>query len=142
MYFRKMSVVVRVYNSTGHFQPDFPSISEDSQCRAPWYREIWFGWDDIPWASNVIKVSIVEMGSSDNELFFEELEAGLKAEDNNWAILSAGQVVVMLSGNFGSSITRTSEAERRPSIVPEAASSCLRISPRPSAFPMYGSHQR
>lgn len=141
MYFRKILVVVRVYNSTGHFQPDFPAISEDSQCRAPWYREIWLGWDDIPRESNVIKVSMVEVGSSDDELFFEELEAGLKAEESIWAILSAGQVVVMLSGNFGSSITRTSEAERRPSIVPEAASSCLRISPRPSAFPVYGTNQ-
>lgn len=89
----------------------------------------------------MIRVSIVAVGSSDDEPFFEELEAGLKAEDNIWAIWSAGQVVVMLSGNFGSSITRTSEAERRPSTVPEAASSCLRISPRPSAFPVYGSSQ-
>lgn len=141
MYFRRMLVDVRVYNSTGHFQPDFPTINEDSQCRAPWYREIWFGWDDIPRASNVIRVSMVEVGSSDDELFFEELEAGLKAEDKIWAILSAGQVVVMLSGSFGSSMTRTSEAERRPSIIPEAASSCLRISPRPSAFPVRGSNQ-
>lgn len=81
MYFRKMLVVVRVYNSTGHFQPDFSAIRESSQCRAPWYREIWFGWDDIPRTSNVIKVSIVEVGSSDDELFFEELEVGLNAED-------------------------------------------------------------
>lgn len=85
----------------------------------------------------MIIVSIVEVGASDDELFFDVLEAGLKAEDNKCAILSAGHVVVMLSGNFGSSITRTSDAERRPSIVPEAASSCLRISPRPSAFPVY-----
>lgn len=85
----------------------------------------------------MIKVSIVEVGASDDELFFDVLEAGLKAADNKCAILSAGHVVVMLSGNFGSSITRTSDAERRPSIVPEAASSCLRISPRPSAFPVY-----
>ena len=83
----------------------------------------------------MIKASIVEVGSTDAELFFEVLEAGLKAEDNIWATWSDGQVVVMLSGNFGSSMTRTSDAERRPSIVPEAASSCLRISPRPSAFP-------
>ena len=48
MYFRRMLVVVRVYKSTGHFQPDFPAIREDSQCRAPWYREMWFGWDDTP----------------------------------------------------------------------------------------------
>ncbi len=136
-----MLVVVRMYSSTGHFQPDFPVMSEDSQCRAPWYREMWFGWEDTPRASNVIKVSIVEVGSCDDELFVEVLEAGLKAEDSNWATWSAGQVVVMLSGNFGSSITRTSEAERRPSIVPEAASSRLRVSPRPSAFPIYGSSQ-
>ena len=142
MYFRIILVVVRVYNSTGHLQPDFPAMSEDNQCRAPWYREMWFGWDDIPRASNVIKVSIVEVGSSDDELFFEEeFEPGLKAEDRIWATWSAGQAVVMLSGNFGSSITRTSAAERRPSIVAEAASSCLRISPRPSAFPAYGSDQ-
>lgn len=84
---------------------------------------------------------MVEVGSSDGEFFFEELETGLKAEDNIWAILSAGHVVVMLSGNFRSSITRTSEAERRPSIAPETASSCLRISPRPSAFPAYEANQ-
>lgn len=64
---------MRVYNSTGHFHPDFPAISEDSQCRAPWYRETWFGWDDTPWESKVIRVSIVAVGSSDDELFFEEL---------------------------------------------------------------------
>ena len=81
---------------------------------------------------------MVDVGSSSEEFLFVELAAGLKAEDNMWAILSAGQVVVMLSGNFGSSITRTSEAERRPSIVPDAASSCLRISPIPSAFPVCG----
>ena len=140
MYFRKMLVVVNVYNSTGHFQPDFPTISADSQCRAPWYKEMWFGCDDIPRASNVIRVSMVEVGSSREVILFVELAAGLKAEDKMWAILSAGQVVVMLSGNFGSSITRTSEAERRPSIVADAASSCLRISPRPSAFPVCGSN--
>ena len=83
----------------------------------------------------MIKVSIVEVGSTDAELFFGISEVGLKAEVNIWATWSDGQVVVMLSGNFGSSMTRTSDGERRPSIVPEAASSCLRISPRPSAFP-------
>lgn len=83
----------------------------------------------------MIKVSMVAVGSSDDGLFFEELEIGLNAEDSNWAILSAGQVVVMLSGNFGSSITRTSDAERRPRTAPEAASSCFRMSPRPSALP-------
>ena len=140
MYFRKRLVVVSVYSSTGHFQPDLPTMSADSQCRAPWYREMWFGWDDIPRASNVIRVSIVEVGSSSEEFLFIELAAGLKAEDKMWAILSAGHVVVMLSGNFGSSITRTSEAERRPSIVPDAASSCLRVSPMPSAFPVCGSN--
>ena len=83
----------------------------------------------------MIKVSIVEVGSTDEELFFDVLEAGLKAEVKIWATWSGGQVVVMLSGNFGSSMTRTSDAERRPSIVPDIASSCLRSSPRPSAFP-------
>lgn len=34
----------------------------------------------------MIKVSIVEVGSFDDALFLEELEAGLKAEDSNWAI--------------------------------------------------------
>ena len=35
MYFRNILVVVSVYSSTGHFQPDFPAISKDSQCCAP-----------------------------------------------------------------------------------------------------------
>ena len=36
----------------------------------------------MPRTSNVIRVSIVDVGSSDDERFFEELEAGLKADDS------------------------------------------------------------
>ena len=34
-YFRTMFVLVSVYSSTGHFQPDLPAINEISQWRAP-----------------------------------------------------------------------------------------------------------
>ena len=83
---------------------------------------------------------MVAVGSSDDEPFFEKTEAGLKADDNICATLSAGQVAVMLSGNFLSTLTRTADEELRPIIVPEIESAFLRISPIPSASPVYGSN--
>ncbi len=82
-----------------------------------------------------MRVSIVAVGSSDLDDVLDELAAGEKAFARSCAMCAAGQTVVMLSGNCGSSITRTSEEERRPSIRAEAASSDLRVSPSPSAFP-------
>ena len=32
--------------------------------REPLYREIWFGWEEIPWASKVMRTSIVARGCS------------------------------------------------------------------------------
>lgn len=67
--------------------------------------------------------------------FEDELGMGENAEDKSCAMSMADQVVDMLSSNLGSSMTRTSAADRSPRIVAEAASSSLRVSPRPSAFP-------
>lgn len=137
MYFRTMFVVVSVYNSTGHFQPDLPAMSEDSQWRAPWKREMWLGCEDIPRASKVTRVSIVAVGSSEALVdFLEDEFEGENADERIRETSAAAQVFVILSGNFESSMTRTSEADRRPRIVAEAASSSLRISPRPSASPI------
>lgn len=73
------------------------------------------------------------VGASDEG--FLEVIAGLKAEARTWAILSAGQVVFILSGNLVSSRTRTSDSERRPRRDADAKSSFLRIEPRFSALP-------
>ena len=82
------------------------------------------------------KVSIVAFGSSPDSTFLDEtLEAGENADESRCAISVAGHEVVMLSGNLVFSITRTSAAERRPRMLAEAASSSLRTSPSPSAFP-------
>lgn len=81
-----------------------------------------------------MRVSIVAVGSL--EVSLEGVfVVGEKAEERSCAILAADQVAFMPSWNLESSITRTSDAERRPSIDAEAASSFLRVSPRPSAFP-------
>ena len=91
------------------------------------------GWEETPWRSKVIRVSIVAVGSV--ELVDVLLAVGENADERSCAMLVADQVVVMLSWNLGSSITRTSEAERRPRSKADAASSSLRVSPKPLAFP-------
>ena len=58
-----------------------------------------------------------------------------KAEDNTSMIFAASHFMVMLSGKAASSITKTSEEDRRPSTVADSMSSRLRVSPRPSALP-------
>ena len=63
------------------------------------------------------------------------LAVGENADERSCAMLFMDQVVVMLSWNLGSSITRTSEAERRPKSKADALSSSLRVSPKPLAFP-------
>lgn len=84
-----------------------------------------------------MRTSIVAVGSLEVEDFLEdELVDGEKAFESNCAMCAAGQTVDMLSGNLESSITSTSAEERRPSVRAEAASSLLRVSPRPSAFPL------
>ena len=90
-----MLVVVRVYKSTGHFQPDFPAMMEVSHCRAPWYSEIWLGWEETPWRSKVIRVSIVAVGSL--ELAAVLLAVGENADERSCAMLAVDQVKVMLS---------------------------------------------
>lgn len=94
------------------------------------------GWEEIPWRSNVIRVSIVADGS-EVVLLGEAFVVGEKAEERSCDMLAADQVAFIPSWNFESSITRISEAERRPSRAPEAASSFLRVSPSPSAFPAW-----
>ena len=89
----------------------------------------------MPDASKVMRVSIVAVGSFGS---FWEDEEGEKAFARSWAMDGAGQVVVMLSGKRGSSMTRTSEeGERRPRRAAEARSSCLRVGPRLSALPFF-----
>lgn len=63
------------------------------------------------------------------------LAVGENADERSCAMLVMDQVVVMLSWNLGSSITRTSEAERRPRSKADAASSSFRVSPKPLALP-------
>lgn len=67
-------------------------------------------------------------------------EDGVKAEESTPAIPSAGHVVLILSGNAGSSIINTSAGERRPSNIADSTNSRFRVSPRPSALPMLHQH--
>ena len=108
----------------------------------------------MPCLSNVMRVSIVGLTSPVFPFFLsfdddrEELTAaaksglvasmssGAKAEANRCEMRSGSQVVVMLSGKKGESITKTSEEERRPRSTPDLASSRLRVGPRPSASPV------
>ena len=74
-------------------------------------------------------------------LFDDVLEAGENADESRCDISAEDHDAVMLSGNLESSITRMSVAERRPSILADAASSSLRTWPNPSAFPTQYSHE-
>ena len=67
-------------------------------------------------------------------------EDGVKAEESTPAIPSAGHVVLILSGNAGSSIINTSAGERRPSNSADSINSRFRVSPRPSALPIPHQH--
>lgn len=140
---------------------------------APWWREMWLGWEEIPRGSKVRRMSIVEVGGSlfvllegvvreevevgvlrekeEEEVLLrvdfrvvefdgvdlEVEEDGVKAEESIPAIPSAGHVVVILSGNSGSSIINTSAGERSPSSIADSTSSRFRVSPKPSAFPTF-----
>lgn len=140
IYFLSIFVVVKVYSSTGHFQPAFPDIKPDIHAFAPLYREMWFGWDETPCESKVIRTSIVVAGAwevDDLVDFLVWLAAALNAEASTSEILSVGQFVVMPSGKLASSRMSTSDAERRPSFVADFASSSFRTSPKPSAFPVH-----
>lgn len=98
VYLRRIEVLVRVYRSTGHCQPGRLWTREEMKWRAPWKREMWFGWEEMPVLSNVIRTSIVATGAS---LFFGVVgfaSLGAKAEERSLAIFSLSQAVVMLSG--------------------------------------------
>lgn len=105
-YLRATLTVVRVYRSTGEVEPA-SEVREATKARAPWYREIWFGWEETPRASKVMRTSIVAVGGVVVALL-EPLEVGVcdcgcgvgcvKASRRRVAILSADQVVFMESG--------------------------------------------
>lgn len=67
---------------------------------------------------------------------FDFVATGVKADLSTSAILLGFQVVVILSGNEGSSRIKTSSEERRPRTEAECMSSCLRTWPMPSASPV------
>ena len=86
----------------------------------------------MPLESKVKRTSIVATGGlSGLELFLscdagEEL-ARAKAAERTPATAVAFQVAVMLSGKAGESRTKTSSGERRPRVVAEVTSSCVRV---------------
>jgi len=63
VYFRTMLTEVNVYRSTGALHPGRLWIKFAINCLEPWYREIWFGCDDTPAESNVMRTSIVAVGA-------------------------------------------------------------------------------
>ena len=69
------------------------------KCRAPWYKEIWFGCDEIPFASKVMRTSIVAIGASVEFDLGDLARSRANAEDRRLEIFSFGHVVVILSGN-------------------------------------------
>ncbi len=69
------------------------------KCRAPWYREMWLGCDEIPFASKVIRTSIVAVGASVDFELGGLARSRANAEDRRLAMFSFGHVLVMLSGN-------------------------------------------
>lgn len=69
--------------------------------------------------------------------FMVAARSGAKAEARREDTWSAGQSFVMLSGKRGSSRTKTSDSSRRPSWRALFLSSFLRVSPRPSASPVF-----
>ena len=76
--------------------------------RAPWYREIWFGCDEIPFASKVMRTSIVAVGASVVFDLGDLARSRANAEDKRLEILSFGHVVVMLSGNsLGAQVSKS-----------------------------------
>lgn len=130
---------------------------------------MWLGWEEMPWGSKVRRTSIVGVGGSlfvslegvmrEEEEEVEEVllrvdfrvvdfdgvdlgveEDGVKAEESTPAIPSAGHVVLILSGNAGSSTINTSAGERRPSNIADSINSRFRVSPRPSALPILHQH--
>ena len=120
-YFLTTFVEESVYTVTGTSQPGFPFIIPAIQAIAPWYNEIWLICFDTPEPSNVIRISMLTAGGTSPAGFrpppcaldgvFDE---GTKALDRTEAIFEEFQDVVMLSGNAGSSTTKTSAGERRP----------------------------
>jgi len=98
VYFLTTFTVESEYKSTGDPQPGRLCMREEIKCRAPWKREMWFGCEETPDASKVIRTSIVAVGAS-ADLFFIGFERfGAKAEERRVAIFCLSQAVVILSG--------------------------------------------
>lgn len=67
--------------------------------RAPKKSEMWFGCEETPVESKVMRTSIVAVGASTDLPFMGFVRLGAKAEERRVAILVLSQGVVMLSGN-------------------------------------------
>jgi len=98
VYFLTIETDVRVYKSTGHPHPGRLCMRDAMKCRAPWKREIWFGCEETPNLSKVIRTSIVAVGASTDLFFIGFLRFGAKASERRVAILCLSHTVVMLSG--------------------------------------------
>lgn len=148
-YLRKMEVVVRVYSFIGHSQPACRCMSALRKVCAPSCSDMWFGWEETPYASKVMMVSMVACGAS---LADTEAMVGAKAAVRRLEIRRGCHVTVMESGKFLRAVSRThcipnvasylssmismSSLCPMPSLRPLLTSSFLRISPSPSASPV------
>lgn len=86
----------------------------------------------MPLESKVRRMSIVATGGLSRLELFLSCDAGeelsvAKAAERTPATAVAFQVAVMLSGKAGESRTKTSSGERRPRVVAEVTSSCVRV---------------
>lgn len=59
---------------------------------------MWFGWDEIPRASKVMRTSIVAVGWSEDFFVMGFERFGAKAEERSDAIFTLSHAVVMESG--------------------------------------------
>jgi len=93
-----MFVEVRVYSVTGHSHPSFPFIIFVNQAMAPWWREMWLGWEEMPWRSKVMRMSIVDVGASLPPL--SELDIWVLREDEDEGVVVREDAEVELRVDF------------------------------------------
>ena len=132
IYFLKTLVVVREYSFTGHSHPECRCMIVVRNARAPWYKDLWFGWDDTPSASKVMITSMFAFGGLSVFVF---AISGANAVASLLAMSLESQVMLIESLKSSSSMMNMSSSDRTPRNLALLTSSFFRVSPRPSASP-------
>lgn len=106
----------------------------------PWKTEMWFGWWETPYSSNVIIWIIRYLLGTRNALKRPVwlTKSALQATAFAWtklAIKSSDQVFFIPSCRFGWSTTST-HALLMPIMLAQSKNSFVRVTPRPSALPL------